>query len=520
MTTVDHLCTFLKRFTLYPALGRVGKLSSDLFIKHESFRNIQIGQLGKITVTQWELAFIAWLLIKSSNDGKKRSFEDLHLLEACRVYAELGDPVLHDKNLFSWANRTVQEQFWWQQSWSPPLARQYLLFTNPFKESVEPVKSRIDQIFSQKFHLTMGDFVLIGAYVVMYCSKRNVYFNLDHLVNRQTIPQLKEVLTVEKLGYFLRIMAGTYGEIRSFKTRSDKLIIPSYEKHELNPFLKYPIVEADSRFRYKRDLGEFVVPNIPFLVRKATHGLYWELRDMYKSMQSTEFLTDFGSIFQEYVGFLLERFTGKSQVIRLRKDDIKGKICDFAVLQDVVVLFECKASLIPHRTRQIFTEEMLQPWLNQVIVHGAKQLLSTEQLLRNNRLLQLPRTSCGKIFKVILTYEILYISEEPHWKDVVRKTLESAKVFREYPNLDEGIYLMDIQQLEQAEEVLKQHSWGRIFHKKTQLDNAGDLSEWHGFDQVFKNILGTEHLLFPHLGGSFQTILWFVLIHAMSKPQH
>ena len=63
---------------------------------------------------------------------------------------------------------------------------------------------------------------------------------------------------------------------------------------------------------------------------------------------------------------------------------------------------------------------------------------------------------------------------------------------------------MDIEQLEQAEEVLKQRSWGRIFRKKTQLDNAGDLSERHGFDQVFKNIIGTEHLSSPILEEAFK----------------
>jgi len=482
----------------------VGKLSSDLFSKGESFRNIQIGQLGGITVTQWGLAFIAWRLIESSNNGRRHIFRILNILEASRIYTELEDPLLSDRNSFSWFNRTAQEQFWWQHPWGPPFARQYLLFVNPFEKSANPAKSQIDQTFSQKFHLTMCDFLLIGAYVAAYCSKLNVYFNVDHLMNRQKIPQLKGVLTGEKLGYFLRKTVGTYDEIRSFKTRSDRLIVPRYEKHEFNPLLKYPIVKADSRFHYRRDLGEFVAPSAPLLVRKITHGLYWELRDMYKSMQSTEFLTDFGSIFEEYVGFLLERFLGKSEVIRLRKDDANRKICDFAVVQDIVILFECKASLIPFRTRQIFTEEMLRPWLDRVIVYGAKQLFSTEQLLRSNRLSQIPCTSDKGIFKVIVTYETLYISEEPPWKDLARKTLESARVFEEYPNIDERIYLMDIEQLEQAEEVLKRHSWGRIFREKTQLDNSQDLKEGHGFAQVFKNILRTDRLSCPTLEEAFK----------------
>jgi len=499
VTTVNQLRTYLKKFTLYPALGEVGKLSVDLFREHESHRNVRIGQLGQQTVTQWGLAFIAWCLIESSNDGRRHSFQISNLLEASRIYAELEDPLPRDGNYFSWFNRTAQEQFWWQESLVQPFARQYLLLINPLRKPQSSVRSRIDEAFLNEFGLSMSDFLLITAYIAFYCSKLSVYFSLDTLLTRQKIPKLKEVITSEKLTKFLRKIAETYEGIRSFKQKADRLIIPGYQRHELNPLSKYPVVRADPRFPYKRTLGEFVVPNIMLLMGKMTYGLYWELRDLYKSKNSTQFLTDFGTIFEEYVRFLLEKFLGSSKVIKLQKEDANEKICDFAVVQDVVVLFECKASLIPFRARQTFIEEMLQPWLQEVVVYGAKQLFSTEHLLRNNKLRQVPCTPDARLFKVILTYETLYITEEPPWKDLIQRTFRSTGVFKEYPNINREIYLMDVQQLEQCEEVLKWSSFGDIFNEKTKLDKIQYGIKTHGFDQACKNILKKDRLSCPTL---------------------
>ena len=499
MTTVNELRDYLRNFTLYPALGELGKLSADLFGKHKAYKNITVGQSGSQTVTQWGLAFIAWCLIQSSNDGRRRTFEISNLLRASYMYSDLEDPFVRDKNSFALFNRMAQEQFWWQESIVQPFSRQYLLLANPVGKRNISARSRVEQTFLNEFGLSMSDFLLIGAYIAAYCSKLAVYFDLTRLSKRQQIPQLKEVLTAEKLRRFLKTTAKTYQGIRSFKENSDRLIVPGYEKYAFNPLFKHPIVRADPRFHYKRTLGKFVVPNILLLIRKMTHGLYWELRDLYKSKKSPKFLIDFGEIFQDYVHFLLEKFFSKSEVIRLQEKDRNKRICDFAVVQDVVVLFECKASLIPFRARQTFVEQMVGPWLRRVVVDGAKQLLSTEQLLRSNKLGQVGYASHRKVFKVIVIYETLYIAEEPRWKDWINRTLRSAKVLDQYPNSDGEIYLMDVQHLEQGEEAFKRTSLGNIFQKKIELDKSQDPGIKHGFNQVFQNIVKSTNLSCPTL---------------------
>ena len=111
MSTVNQLRSYVRDFTLCPALGEVGKLSKDLFSGNAAYRNVKVGQSGRQTVTQWGLAFAAWQLIESSNDARRHTFHILNILKASHIYAELEDPLLRDRNSFGCFFGTLRPSF-------------------------------------------------------------------------------------------------------------------------------------------------------------------------------------------------------------------------------------------------------------------------------------------------------------------------------------------------------------------------------------------------------------------------
>ena len=117
MKNITDLDNYLRKFNLHNSLIRVGNHSTDLFNQNKCFDNfpVKIGiETKKVTIAQWHLAFLAYRLIMSSNDGKQGHFDYEELLCANSIFAQFDDPLGMDKDIVGFFGRISQEQFWWQ----------------------------------------------------------------------------------------------------------------------------------------------------------------------------------------------------------------------------------------------------------------------------------------------------------------------------------------------------------------------------------------------------------------------
>lgn len=87
--------------------------------------------------------------------------------------------------------------------------------------------------------------------------------------------------------------------------------------------------------------GSYMSVHREFMLRRAAEGVY----DLARSIWKNEFTEEFGGVFEEYVGRVLDQLSG-ARVFRERELQryTADKVCDFAVVTDeFVLLVECKA---------------------------------------------------------------------------------------------------------------------------------------------------------------------------------
>jgi hypothetical protein len=129
---LSDLDDYLRKFTLQPALLMIGRTSLSLF---EKGKPIEQDLRTKVHVTQVGLAFLAYRLIWSSNDGRRDVFNEEALLRSMSIYNNLDEPFANgDRDLLGFLGRMSQEQFWWQEGISHDFARNYLLLAKIAQE--------------------------------------------------------------------------------------------------------------------------------------------------------------------------------------------------------------------------------------------------------------------------------------------------------------------------------------------------------------------------------------------------
>lgn len=480
--TIDDLDRFLRRFTCFKALVRIGDASRSLAEKHIPFCNFSFqrrGQEYKRTITQWGLACIAYRLVINSNDWKGKEFQYEDLLKTAFLFGELKEPFETDNDVLGFLGRMSQEQFWWQETMGQELGRTYLLYETIAAENGQSLKFNFGYEFQRAFGLTITDFLTIGHTVLGRALEKSCVFRKEYLL-RHEIPALADILTAEKLANWLKIVAADYRELRTVAGNINKVTLPGYERYEFNPLFRFPVVLGGSRFSDDNEL-QLVVPNILLLAKRLTDGVYWALSDLFVQKGSDEFRIAFGQLFELYVGELLKRYFGQDNVERLEPDEQDHKIADWLVWRDgLVLIIECKASLLPIMVRQTYQPGMFNDWVDRVFVDACKQLDSTEGILKTEG-----RIIGKETRKFAVLYEKLYLAEVPHLKRAIQEVLRQK--FGSVPSFS----VMTVKELECLEKPIARHGFEEILKQRDQMHADPILGMGYDFIEPARR-LGSE----------------------------
>lgn len=463
----DEFVQFLRRFTLTPAIIQLSRLSYHLEKTNQIIREVEFDDPGlmkrRTIISQFALAFLSSQLVISSNDfrGKNPSYNDVLLL--CNWYNNLEQKRQEKPTLLDILGRISQEQLPFQEIGFYHFARGYYLIKEVSRRSGYSNSFDLNSTFLEWCGLNIEDYYWIAWCINSVGFNSDPLFNKDYFVNN-SIDDLKDILTNDKLDKFLKINSADIYTIRKDHNQVNAKVPKGFEKYRFNILGRYPIVKLDSSANRFTD-KDFLLVNSRLMMTKIVDGAYWGLRDFFlsKDANKQDFVNFWGEIFGKYSGEILMKYYGSDKVLCL--DDIgnklKCKIADWVVITDQeILIFECKSSLLPLNIKGVFDQNELKEWSKEHFVEGgAKQLEATERLITENKIDFGISISEKRIKKILLTYQNLYIPRE--WEDLIKNICFEESII-ENKNWFENFYIMSIFDLELFEKLSSTISLSKI----------------------------------------------------------
>jgi hypothetical protein len=332
-------------FDLASALSFIQRESAAMgsqALKEINVHNRVLGS-GHAYISPETHAFIAkHLLLNSSflhyQPFRKSDYEKLVIyfnhLETDLNYVDPSHP-----NAQRWLIRASYAQGRYQRIPNQILGRYYILF----KEL-----GRSSQICSDMVKEATGfditEIMLIGIsfYAVILHTG---YFDVRH-VKEHSVPGLQDVLQSEKVDMFLKNISVSQDDFRGLCSRWswDNVLL---KKYEFNPLWLYPIIDTGILAPSSR----YIVPSLNDLAYRFTEGIYYSTMDYYsQGGRKNDFSTEFGALFQDYVGYHLENVRERNRNLGTVQREAeyncnknRWRSADWLLIStDAVVQVECK----------------------------------------------------------------------------------------------------------------------------------------------------------------------------------
>lgn len=350
--TVKDVVAHLSKYALADGLMVLNRLSGWVDV-----RGPETGMRGAViepglTVTQWDIAFIAKQLILCSNDYRaKRLSEELDrrgLRHALWLVSNMRDPVLTGdrsatreqtlNSLIRFAYQQFRHQGWAQDG----LFRTYLLY------------DRIGRSIPDCLDLSEAAREVYGASIVAVVSLGIVLFALagaetfssfrPSAVTNMPDPRLaslRRVLTPEVVRRLWPLVATDYAGFRELCAKHE--VDPAYAKFEWNPLEARPVILT----RYPS--GVCVVPSLTALLLRFTDGPYYDFIEHYDAKgNQREFTSAFGKVFEQYVGQQLRAHYDPALVLPARRYKVGRMEWEgpdwIAIEGESALLIECRTS--------------------------------------------------------------------------------------------------------------------------------------------------------------------------------
>jgi len=364
---------FVSQFNRLETLRVIGSISVQLFNSHNN-----ISKLGDVPVRQDILCDFAFKVIKYCDDTSKTEMSKVQLELAIRMCHKLFDATFEQaqsKDGIEILTRIAYRQFIFQQKNFNIFARNYYLYTDLWGR-VASARS-IDIAYEIENEIGVPyDYALLFAYAL--AGNKHGHF---WIYTEKEISGINEKtglsLTVNSHKKFVRWCSGTYDEI-------------IYQKTQLPPFVRYPIVETKSKpLTHKGEV--YVIVSQQFLHDKLTSGLYYYLIDRFnKGDKKNKFKEVFGHVFQEYVGELLRYYFSSWKVvseIRYKKasKQFQDSVDWFVVKNDKLIMIEVKQSSIFLKSKQDPTTDEIISDLRKTIIHAVTQLNITKADIKEKK---------------------------------------------------------------------------------------------------------------------------------------
>lgn len=458
-STTEDIYNHVKRYRLHSALADIGVVSHKIFRRDPTIQNI-----FPTVVNEWQLAFIAKALILNSNDHRAKNFQDKGMFDTANIYNNLWDPAVdvseteelevRQQALNGLLLRIGNQQFPFQIGVRHLIPRCLYLF-DEIPKSLKTPKLDISAEINKIYGMTVKEILIVGFSI--FAKSDEGYFNPEHLTGTDS-EDLKKWLTTERVDKLVSIATIDYYALRELFKKYDTE--KGLEQFSFNPLRTYPLV--------KTQIAGIVIPIPRFVMERFTSGIYFTLMDAFKaSGKENMFLEFFGKeLFEKYVGILLKQKYGPNQLLEeWVYGKTKSKTPDWIIIEgDSAILIECKTSGISLEAKSWADLETVQASLRLRAAHGVKQSEKFIEQVRSKQKGLERLFHIKKFYKVIVTYDRIFMSGTPSIRSLIDKELEKEGV------KDKDYQVISIDELEKLIPVLEKFSFTDLIDKKMSHD--------------------------------------------------
>lgn len=444
-------------FDLASALSFIQRESAAMgsqILKEINVHN-RVLESGRAYISPETHAFIAkHLLLNSSflhyQPFRKSNYEKLAVyfnhLETDLHYLDPSNP-----NAQRWLVRASYAQGRYQRVPNQILGRYYILFKELGRSS-QVCSDMVKE--ATGFDITEIMLIGISFYAVIL---HNGYFDVRH-VKEHSVPGLRDVLQSEKVDRFLRTISVSQGGFRSLCSRWswDNVLLKRYE---FNPLWLYPIIDTGILAPSSR----YIVPSLDDLAYRFTEGIYYSTMDYYsRGGLRNDFSTEFGALFQDYVGHHLENVRERNRGLGTVEPEAeynyrnnRWRSADWLLVSaDAVVQVECKKITTSIEFRAAISDDSRRGFdalLDEFAQHVAK-LFQKSVHIRQGRLGFL---SNG----VASVCSVFVVMDDFYFIDSRFKRLITAKAAQIVPSISQGFryHILSCRAFEILCEFLRTH---------------------------------------------------------------
>lgn len=383
----------IKNICVEDLLLQFGEISVDMFRKHEYIRNVNVPvifnngarKILTVQLSAWDIHSIEYYAICNSNDYRKntlkypigqivdlyREFEDINSSASDLENADLSGVF---KILFGIISEQLpfEDMAWIFENFN----RNYHILIGSSKIN-RHLPIGLEQIIKEKFNWSVDEYLSVQLIVFWLCMQ-----HCNPLSAPEELYRKKEdtVLTKTNVQKFIKYYSCSYSDVRSSPIQKQI-------------FISRPFIHTEKS-------KDYLASNSYLVCGLISNSLYWLLRDYYNDLNSQDFLNAFGTMFEDYLKELSEKYFSKDQwhviPVSNKKND---KSADFYFdLGDAIFVIEQKSSLIRLTAKQQVPDlNALSKFISNTIIEAYGQIQSTCMQLSVSK----------PVIKVILLYETI-----------------------------------------------------------------------------------------------------------------
>lgn len=379
----------IKRVETYKIIYALSVESIKMFAGKQHIRSIahyESTPFGTRKVSSsllaWDIANIEYLSVVNSNDYR-HSDNDIplgQLVKLYRIYENKHSvaPEFKDTDIdgiFRLILGMTSEQFNYQSySWILERFNRNYFILLAAKDFEHRSLINTDAIIKRVFGFSANNYISILLMVYWLCTQHP-----DPLSAPEELYHKKgsSILTKENLKKIIEYYSCTYEELRN-----------SPLKHQL--LYSKPFIQT-------KKYNDFLSSNVILVNMLLANGLYWVVRDYYRSIDSQEFTNAFGLLFEDYIKHLANSYCSTNEWNELAKSNNKGAdfVFDFG---ELIMIIEAKSSLLQlNGKQQVPNISSINNFMEKTIKEAYSQLQRSYSILA--------ATSEKPIIKVILLYD-------------------------------------------------------------------------------------------------------------------
>jgi len=341
---------------------------------------------------------------------------------------------------------TWQNRFHYNQS--NMIGRMHLLYNNYNNHLIDTLNISIEDIY-----------LIFLALLAVYEDKNKIFFKKNAIMSKD-VPSLSE----EKIDRFLSYFAITQNEYVK-KAKNEKIYEKTFGKFKY--LIRYPIIEIEN------DL--FVIPVFEQLIDTISNNLYFLLLESFSKISKTEsgkFLTEFGTVLENYVLELAKQQFGAKKIVdanKIVKDKSKDRCEAVIFYNERALAIEVKKMNFKRDALVDMDKEHIDDLLKKHIVKAFKQIETTLEYIRYKNY-----------------YGLIVIPDIMIGLSMIRSYVETT--FKESANFDKNIFICTLS----SYEALMSNSEDNIFLILDNVKNR-DFNEGDDINIVMIDMINNHH---------------------------